>query len=202
MAGLLEPGEPDPDDQRADRQVDQEGQPPGDHGERSAQHQSQHRSETLHRRRHRHRAVAGVPGGIGRGDQRQAGRRRHGGAHTLHRPGRDQQRAIGGQPAGHRGDGEHPDPGDERPFMPDRIADPATEQQQTAEGQYIGGDDPTLAGIGEIKFGLHAGQRDDHDGAVEGGHQLHAGDREDRDPQHAGGKRFGRRIGNADASHG
>ena len=140
--------------------------------------------------------------GIGGGDQRQAGRRGHRGAHALNRPRGDQQRPVGGQPAGHRGDGEDADTGDERPLVTDGIADTAAEQQQATEGQHVGGDHPALGGVGEVKLGLHSRQRHDDDGSVQGGHQLHTGDRDDRDPEHAGGKRSGRRFRNALASHG
>jgi hypothetical protein len=68
--------------------------------------------------------------------------------------------------------------------VPDGIADASAEQQQTAEGQHVGGDDPALACVGQVQLGLQPRQRDDDDGAVEGRHQLHAGDRDDRDAEH------------------
>ncbi len=165
-------------------QVDQEGQPPRDDGQRAAEHQAEHRAHALHGRRDRHGPVAGVPDGVGGGDQRQPGRGGDGGADALDRAGGDEQRAVGGQAAGGRGDGEDADAGDEGPLVPDRVADAAAEQQQATEGQHVGGDHPALAGVGQVQVGLHARQRDHHDGAVQGGHQLHAGDRDDRDPEH------------------
>ena len=65
--------------------------------------------------------------------------------------------------------------------MADGIADATADQQQAAERQDVGGDDPALARVGEVEVGLQSRQRDDDDGAVERRHQLHAGDREYRD---------------------
>ena len=76
-----------------------------------------------------------------------------------------------------------PTPDEERPLVPDGVADAPADQQQPAEGQHVSGDDPALAGVGQIEFGLQPRQRDDDDGAVERRHQLHAGDREDRDSE-------------------
>jgi hypothetical protein len=63
----------------------------------------------------------------------------------------------------------------------DGVADAPADQQQAAEGQHVGGDDPALACVGKVELGLQPRQRDDDDGAVERRHQLHAGDREYRD---------------------
>ena len=145
VVGLGEPRHRDPDDDDADRHVDQERQPPGDDGQRTTEHQAQHRTEALHGRRHRHRLVAGVPDGVGRGDQRQPGRGGHRGADALERPRRDERPLFGGQPADQRRQREHADTGDERPLVPDGVTDPPAEQQQAAERQHVGGDHPALA---------------------------------------------------------
>ena len=182
---LGQPGDGDRDDDNADRDVDQERQPPGDDGQQAAERKTQHRADALHGGRDGHRAVAGLSDGVRRRDQRQSRRCGDRGAGALHRAGDDQRDVVGGEAAHQRGDREHADAGQERPLMPDRITDPAAEQQQTAERQHVGGDDPALTGIGQVQLGLHARQRDDHDGAVQRRHQLHAGDRDDRDAQHA-----------------
>ena len=183
MVCLGQPGDGDPDDEDADRDVDQERQPPGDDRQRSAEHQAQHRTGRLHGGRHRERPVAGVTDGVGRRDQRQPRRRRDGRARALHRARDDQGDAVGGQAAHQRRDREHADAGQERPFVPDGVADAPADQQQAAEGQHVGGDDPALARVGEVEFGLQPRQRDDDDRAVERRHQLHTGDREDRDTE-------------------
>ena len=132
-----------------------------------------------------------MPDGVRRRDQRQTGRRGHRGAGALHRARDDERDAVGGQPAHQRRDREHPDAGQERSLVPDRVTDAAAEQQQPAEGQHVGGDHPALGGVGQVQVGLHTRQRDDDDGAVERRHQLHAGDRDDRDAEHVGRQRRG-----------
>ena len=53
VAGLVQSGQRDPDDERTDREVDQEGQPPGHLGERAADDQAHHRADSGHRGEHR-----------------------------------------------------------------------------------------------------------------------------------------------------
>ena len=59
----------------------------------------------------------------------------------------------------------------------EEVGDPAAEQQQAAEGERVGGDDPLPVVVGEAERLLGGGQRDVHDGRVEHDHQL--GDAED-----------------------
>ena len=49
---------------------------------------------------------------------------------------------------------------------------PAAEQQQAAERQRVGGDDPLAVVVGEAEVGLRRRQRDVHDRRVEHDHQL------------------------------
>ena len=66
---------------------------------------------------------------------------------------------------------------DEGPLASDHVADTATEEEQAAEGQGVGGDDPLAIGVGEVQIVLSRGEGDVDDGAVENDHQL-------GDPQH------------------
>ena len=62
------------------------------------------------------------------------------------------------------------------------------EQQQAAERERVGRDDPLARAVGEAQRVLRGGQRDVHDGGVEHDHQLRdAEDREDRPPPGMGG---------------
>jgi len=61
-------------------------------------------------------------------------------------------------------------------FRPSRSGEPAAEQQQAAEGEGVGVDDPGQAGVAEAEVGLDVRQRDVDDGAVEHDHQLRAAD--------------------------
>ena len=53
---------------------------------------------------------------------------------------------------------------------------PAAEQQQAAEGQRVGVDDPLQAGAREAERPLNVGQRDVDDRGVEHHHELRGGD--------------------------
>ena len=57
-------------------------------------------------------------------------------------------------------------------LRPKRSDEPPAEQQQAAEGQRVGGDDPLPLVVGEVQRVLGGGQRDVHDGRVEHDHQL------------------------------
>jgi hypothetical protein len=56
------------------------------------------------------------------------------------------------------------------------VRDPAAEQQQAAEGQRVGGDDPLPVGVRDPEVALRRRQRDVHDGRVEDDHELGRGD--------------------------
>ncbi len=63
-----------------------------------------------------------------------------------------------------------------RPLAAEEIAELAAQQQQAAEGEGVGGDDPLPAVGREVQRALRRGQRDVHDRRVEHDHQL-------RDPE-------------------
>ena len=67
----------------------------------------------------------------------------------------------------------------------EEVAEAAAEQQQAAEGQGVGGDDPLAAVVGEAERLLGGRQRDVHDRRVEDDHQL--GDAEDGEDGPAAG---------------
>ena len=59
------------------------------------------------------------------------------------------------------------------------VAEAPAEEQQPAEGERVGVEDPRQRGRAEAEVGVDAGERDVHDGGVEHDHQL--GDQDDRD---------------------
>ena len=61
----------------------------------------------------------------------------------------------------------------------EEVAEAAAEQQQAAERERVGGDDPLAGVVGEAEVVLRDGQRDVHDRRVEHDHQL--GDAEQRE---------------------
>ena len=91
-----------------------------------------------------------------------------------------------------RGDREADQADEEDPLAADDVGDPAADQQQRAEGQRVGGDDPLAGVVGEREVGLRGRQRDVHDRRVEHDHQL--GDAEDGEDPPALGVAGARRI--------
>ena len=49
------------------------------------------------------------------------------------------------------GEGEADQAGDERPLAAEDVTDLAAEQQQAAERQRVGGDDPLAVGVAEVE---------------------------------------------------
>ena len=127
----------------------------------------------------------GALGGLGerRGEQGERGRGEHRGEHALERAGADEQlEALRG--AAERGcTGEAEQAGDERPLAAEQVGDPAAEQQQAAERERVGGDDPLAVVVGEPEVLLGGGERDVDDRHVEHDQQL--GDADDDEDQPA-----------------
>jgi hypothetical protein len=101
----------------------------------------------------------------------------------LQRTGADQQaEALRG--AAERGcTGEAEQAGDEGPFAPEQVGDPAAEQQQAAERERVRRDDPLAVVVGEAEVGLRRRERDVDDRHVEDDQQLgDADDPEDQPP--------------------
>ena len=76
---------------------------------------------------------------------------------------RDEHAERAGGAADRRGDGEAEQAADEGPLAAEQVAEAAAEQQQRAERQRVGGDDPLALVVGEAEVLLRAGQRDVHD---------------------------------------
>src|SRR5207253_11215424 len=70
----------------------------------------------------------------------------------------------------------------EGPLAPQVVGDPATQEQQAAEGKRVGGDDPLPVGVGGAEGCLRRRQRNADDGRVERDHQLRHRDERERDP--------------------
>ena len=62
-------------------------------------------------------------------------------------------------------------PDEEDAPLADQVADPPGEQQQAAEGDQVGVDDPGEVALGEAEAVLDRGQGDVHDRRVEDDHQ-------------------------------
>src|SRR5260370_1359858 len=103
----------------------------------------------------------------------------------------DEDPEVRRRAAGDRREGKAREADHERTLAAHVVGDAAAQQEQTAEGQRVGGDDPLPVGVRCAERGLSRGQRDADDGRVEGDHQLRQGDERQSHPAPAG--RLGRR---------
>ena len=92
----------------------------------------------------------------------------------------------GREPARERGGREQAEPGQEHAAAAEQIAHPAAEQQEAAERERVGVDDPLEAVGGEAEIGLDGGQRDVHDRDVEDDHELRDGEDGEGEPPRIG----------------
>ena len=178
-----DPGRQQHQDQ-ADRHVHEEHPAPVEvAGQQPAGDQPDRRAGDRHARVHAHRPVPLLALGEGDGDQRQRGGRGQRAADALDDPGGEQPRLVGGEAAGQRGEREQGDARDEDPAPSEQVAHPPAEQQQAAEGERVGVDDPLQVRPGEVQRVLDVRQRDVDDGRVEHDHQLRGRDDHEREPE-------------------
>ncbi len=116
------------------------------------------------------------------GEQCERRRREQRSEDALRRARGDEHAEGPGGTADRGGDGEAEQAADERPLAPEQVAEPAAEQQQRAERQRVGGDDPLARVVGEAEVLLRAGQGDVHDRRVQHDHQLRDGDHREDEP--------------------
>ncbi len=90
--------------------------------------------------------------------------------------------AVGRQAAQHGGDHEGGQAGEEDPGAAEQVTEPAAQQEQAAEGQKIGVDDPGQRGLGEVQLPLNGRQGHVHRGPVQHDHQLPGAQHDQRDP--------------------
>ena len=111
-------------------------------GEDSAEEQADRRAAAGDRAEDAERLAA--LGGVAErdGEQRERGRREQRGEDTLRRARGDEHAERPGGAAHRGGGGEAEQAADEGPLAPEQVAELAAEQQQRAERQRVGGDDP------------------------------------------------------------
>ena len=90
---------------------------------------------------------------------------------ALDEAGRDQHPLGLREGAEQRGEDEDHQAGEEDPPFADQVAEPPDQQQQAAERDQVGVDDPGQAALAEPEVGLDRGQGDVHDRDVEDDHQ-------------------------------
>ena len=168
---------------QADGEVDEEDPVPaqclgegaaGEEAERAARNSGEHVGA------HRPRAVVG-----GRelgDDDGQDHRGLHGGADALDEAGGDEEALAGRGAAQDRGDGEEHEPRKEHAPASEQVAEPAGEQQEAAEGDEEGVDDPGQVALAEVQIALDRRQRHIHDRGVEHDHELGQADNHEGHP--------------------
>ena len=92
-------------------------------------------------------------------------------ADALDEAGDHEHALVLGCTADDGGHGEEADAGEEHLLAADEVTQAAGQEEEAAEGDEVGVDDPGQAGLGEVEALLYVGQGHVHDGAVEGVHE-------------------------------
>ena len=86
--------------------------------------------------------------------------------------GGDELAQRAGQAGGQRRRREQGEAGDQHVAPAEQVGGPPAEQQEAAERQAVGDDDPLQVGLGDAEVGLDRRQGHVHDGEVEHDHEL------------------------------
>jgi len=102
-------------------------------------------------------------------DQREGGGEHHRGAETHEAAGDDQLARGRGQSAGNAGDSEHAQPGQQKAFAAEAVAETAGGQQQRSEHEVVGIDDPLQLRVRRMQLAnqRREGHVDDRDVEVD-----------------------------------
>ncbi len=166
-----------------DRDVDQEDPVPVQQAGQHAAEQGADRATAGHHEAedaHRLGALTGV--GEQAHDQGQGDCRDGCTAESLDGAARDEQAGRWREAAGDRRHGERHHAGLEDPLVAEQVAEPAGEQQEAAERQQVGVDDPGQRGLREAEVGLDRGQRHVDDAHVQHDQQVAQAERVERQP--------------------
>ena len=175
--GLVDVAPRHREDRQPDGHVDEQRPAPGsDVGDRATEQQSQRHAAGGDRAEQGERPQPGGLVGCAGGEQREYAGRGHRRADALQGAGADEPLGRLGQSAEEGGEGEDGDAAQEQPASAEHVTQPATEQQQAAEGKGEGAQHPGEGGRAEAQIGVDLGERDVHDRRVEDEHQLRAQD--------------------------
>ena len=151
-----EPGEDEEDD--ADGHVDEEDPPPGQElGEDPAEERAGGTASGGHRGPDPEGLGPRPLIGEGHGQDGQGGRGEDRRADPLQRPGRDEGGRVAGEPPEQAGPGEEHQPDEEDPAPSEDVGQAAPEQQESAEGERVGGDHPLEVRLAESQVLLDRG---------------------------------------------
>ena len=110
----------------------------------------------------------------GRGDQRRT--------KPLQCPRADQHPLTGGEPVEQRGAREDHQADQEQALAAEEVTGAPSEEQESAEHERVGVDDPLQVALGQVQILLDRGKRDVHDRCVEHDHELRQADQDEDDP--------------------
>jgi hypothetical protein len=171
------------EDGDADRDVHEEDPRPGEGVHEDPPEQEADRA-TADRDRgpdaHRLRALRAL--GEGRRDDRERGGCDERGAEPLKPAADDEDLRVGREAVQERRDREDHDADEEDLLPPDEVTGAAAEQEEAAEDQRVGVDDPLQVGIRHLEVVLYRRQRDVHDRGIEDDHELRHADEDQDEP--------------------
>jgi hypothetical protein len=166
-----------------DGHVDEQAPAPADElGQHSAEHESDGGTRARDGTEDGEGGVPVTAGREGRGEHGEGRRGEQGGEHALEAAGEDQLAPGLHEAAERRGGPEAHHADDEGALAPPEVGDAAAEQQQGAERERVGRDDPLAVLVAEAEVGLGVGQGDVDDGAVEDDDELREGDDDEHPP--------------------
>ena len=161
------------DGEDRDRGVHEQAPPPAQVlGEKSTEDQADGAATTGDGTVYAERPSPLVRLGEGDGDQGQGSRRQDGGEDPLEPPRGEQHASARRGTTEGGGTGEPDEPDDQGTSAPDQVTDATAEQEEPAERERVGGDDPLPVGVRDAQVGLGRRQGDVHDGHVQHHHEL------------------------------
>ena len=150
---LVREEEDRPDDRRpGEHQVDVQAPAPVEvFGQQAAEQEADEAAGTGDGPVHAERLTPLLRVAEGGGQQGQRGRGQQSGEGSLARPGGDQHGEVDRGATDRGGHGEADEAGEERHLAAEEVAEAAAEQQQAAEGERVGGDDPLPVDVAEVQ---------------------------------------------------
>ena len=187
VAAVLEQPRSDQRGGDADRRVHEQHPLPAERlGEDSAEQHAGRAARAGHRAPDAERLVALRALGEGGGHDRQRGGGDQRGAEALHGARDDQPDVALSEAAGERGEGEQPHAPDEHAPPAEQVGQPPAEQQEAAEEERVGVDDPGEVVLREVEIAADRGKGHVDDRGVEYDHELGHGEQGESEVLRAG----------------
>ena len=167
----------------ADRDVDEEDQAPRDLDQQASEHRAGREARRDDCPVGAQRTAALLLARVAGDQQGQARGSEHRRADPLHHPRGDQQAGLDGESPGDARHDEHDQADPVEPGPAVHIGEPATQQQEPAEGDRIRADQPLQRRGGDVQVTLDGGQRHVDDREVQHDHELrHGQGKQQREP--------------------